>query len=719
MSDLGSGETRTQSTFCRLCEPQCPLVVETRVRDEQVLAIRPDHDHPVSKGFACHKGTGFAQVHHDPNRINHPLKRSRPRTEAGSTPEFDRVNWDDAFSEIGARLRGLREDHGPEAIGCYWGNPLAYTSTGISTVYGFWEKMESTRLFGGLTQDLSNKFAAMESIFGNEQVFPVPDLHHTEFFLCLGSDPSLSHMTSVSVPDALGALRGIRDRGGKTVFVNPRRIRPVDLELGSLLQIRPDTDLYLLAALLNEIDEIGGFDEELIRAHGKGIDALRAFIAPWTPERVARVTGLSADDIRETAHGFSRAGCAIAHMGTGGNMGRQGTAVYWLLTMLNFVTGNLGRSGGGLLMPSQMSRRDQPVSDPFFDSPVGSVRRVWGHVPGNLLADYIDAPVGPLRALIVVGGNPIMAIPGEQRLREAFPKLELIVTIDLYKSATAELSDFVLPASDWLERADFRQGGVPLVPTAQHSEAVVSPKGERAEEWWILARIEQELGLPNAIDDPALQPERLMDEMAAQRGTSITELGSLPSRTKVLLPVLPPGSLQDTIVHPDGFVDCCPSAFSELMGRAHTLFSELEAEPEETLKLIQWRNTRQHNSWGRRLVPQLRKGRFATNPLLLSAEEAEARGFAKGDRVRVKSAYGEVETRIEIDAALRRGVAALSHGYGDRWFGESDSAEVGVNVNRLLPSGPGSFEHFSNMAHMLGIPIEIMRADTQADSRSR
>jgi anaerobic selenocysteine-containing dehydrogenase len=134
-------------------------------------------------------------------------------------------------------------------------------------------------------------------------------------------------------------------------------------------------------------------------------------------------------------------------------MGRQGTLVYWLLQMLNLVTGNLGRPGGGLLRGTRSGERFDELPERFFDSPVGRVRHVWGHVPGNLLADYITAPLDPLRALIVIGGNPIMAIPGEDRLREAFPQLELVVTMDLYRSATAELSDFVCrSATGWAGR---------------------------------------------------------------------------------------------------------------------------------------------------------------------------------------------------------------------------------------------------------------------------
>lgn len=691
-------------TFCRICEPLCPLVAE-KDGAGKLVALRPDRDHPVSGGFACHKGTSFAAVHHDPDRVNHPLRRESPKS--APEPRFERATWDEAFADIGARLRAIRTEHGPEAVGCYWGNPLAYTSTGIATVYGFWAKMQSSRLFGGLTQDLSNKFAAMEAMFGHESVFPVPDLLHTDYFLCLGTDPSLSHMTAVSVPNALETIRGIRERGGEVTFVNPRRIHAVELGLGNLLQLRPDSDLYLLAAMIHEIDRIGGFDEEVLERHARHVEGLRRFVAAYDADRVAGVTGLGAEEIRRTARAFSEAPSAIAHMGTGGNMGRQGTPVYWLLQMLNLVTGNLGRRGGGLLRPSPLQTRlDGPLPDPFFDSPVGPVRQVWGHVPANLLPDYITAPEDPLRALIVVGGNPIMAIPGEERLRETFPQLELIVTIDLYRSATAELSDWVLPASDWLERADLRSGGVALVPTAQYSDAVVEPIGERAEDWWILARIEQELGLPNAIDDPATGPSAMIDGMLAGLGLTVDELRSLPSHTRVLPPV-EPGSLAAVISHADARVDCCPESFAPVIERAHALFRELEAEPPGTLKLIQWRNRHQHNSWGRRLMPRLRTGRFASNPLLLHPEDAAERGLAVGDPITVASASGSVDTVVDVDPALRRGVVALSHGYGERQPGDAPDTPVGVNVNRLLPSGHGSYEHYSNMAHMVGIPVEI------------
>jgi anaerobic selenocysteine-containing dehydrogenase len=707
MADTSTSGTRIVPTFCRICEPLCGLVAE--VDGETVVDLRPDRDHPVSNGFACHKGTSFHQVHHSPDRLDHPLRRTNTKT--ASIGEFERVSWDEAIADIGERLFAIREEHGPEAVGCYWGNPLAYTAAGIPTVYGFWEKMGSTRLFGGLTQDLSNKFAAMDAMFGVEARFPAPDLFHTDYLLLLGSDPTGGHMTAVSVPNVVDALRGIRDRGGHVTFVNPRRVQAVDLGLGDLLQLRPDTDAYLLAALLTEIDRLGpggagGWCEEVLAAHGRNVDGLRAFVQPYDADAVAPVTGLPADDIRRVARDFAAAPSAVAHMGTGGNMGRQGTIVYWLLTMLNLATGNLGRAGGGLLQGQPPTERFDELPERFFDSPVGPVRHTWGHLPATLMPEFIEADRDPVRAMVVIGGNPIMAVPGEERLRETFPQLELLVTIDLFRSATAELSDYVLPASDWLERDDLRRGGMALVPSAQYSEAVVTPIAERREEWWILARIEQALGLPNAIDQGFDFGRVVLEGTAQHMGTSVDELRAEPRGLK-LLGEPQNMTVEESVAFTDGRIDCCPPTFGPLLARAHEIFGELQARPDEQLQLVQWRNRRQHNSWGRRIVPTLRRGEHARNPLLLCATDAERLGLAPGDEVVVRSDAGEVRTVAGLDDALRPGVVALSHGYGERSADDPDDLEVGVNVNRLLPTGPGSYEHYSGMAFMQGVPVTV------------
>ena len=97
-------EVTLVSTFCRICEPLCPLVAEVDGRGT-VLALHPDREHPVSGGFACHKGTSYHRVHHDPNRLDHPLRRVNPKSEPRG--RFERVSWEEALADIGERI--LRE----------------------------------------------------------------------------------------------------------------------------------------------------------------------------------------------------------------------------------------------------------------------------------------------------------------------------------------------------------------------------------------------------------------------------------------------------------------------------------------------------------------------------------------------------------------------------------------------------------------------------------
>ena len=495
--------------------------------------------------------------------------------------------------------------------------------------------------------------------------------------------------------------------GGQVTFVNPRRIRAVELGLGDLLQIRPDTDLYFLAAMLTEIDRLGGWDDDVLREHARNVEGLREFIAPFDADSVAGVTGLDADDIRRTARAFSEApdrDRAHGHRRQHGPPGHAGVLAAADAQPRDRATSVARVAGCCRPTPT----RGRSTSCPSGSSTRRSARcaTCGATCPRNLLADYIEAPTDPLRALLVIGGNPIMAIPGEERLRETFPQLELIVTIDLYRSATAELSDYVLPVSDWLERADYRCGGVAIVP-----DRAVQRRGGRTDRGAHGGVVDP--GAPRAGARPAVGARRRLRRSGGDHRRDGVRRRHHRRRAAVA-PVEHQGAaaatvapIEKVVAFDDGRVDCCPPSFAPVLDRARAIFAELEAEPADSLKLIQWRNRRQHNTWGHRMMPGLRDGDFARNPLFLHPDDAAARGLAEGCPVTVRSEWGSVDTVVGVDPALRRGVVALSHGYGERSADEPDDAEVGVNVNRLLPSGPGSYEPYSNMAFMVGIPVEL------------
>ena len=688
-------------TFCRVCEPSCGLVAE--VDDGRVLDLKPDFDHPITQGYACHKGIATLDINRDPDRLRVPLERAA----AGAWVER---SWDAAMAGIAGRLRAVIDAHGIESVAMYTGNPLAFNALGQAATGALAMGLGLRRTFSSGTQDCANKFVASQAVFGTSTVHPIPDLAHTDLCLIIGGNPRVSQASFFSVPNVVRELRQARSRGARIVFVNPRRIETPERGVGETVQIKPDTDLYLLAALLTEIDRLGGFDPSVVARHGTRVDELRAFVHAYDAERVAAVTGVPATTTRELAAAWVAAPAASVYASTGLNMGRQGTLAYWLVHMLAFVTGNLDRAGGNLksdgFYPNARAGAGVP-EQMYADTEWGALRR--GSLPGNLMADAILDSADPVRAMIVVAGNPVLSIGGGERLRKALEQLELLVCVDLYRNATGELAHYVLPATDMLERDDLNVVNIGLSyrPFAQYTPAVAEPAGERKPEWWICHRLLQELGRPSLLDQD--EPDlwgKWRHMMAKGSGLDLDALRAEPR--VVALPAPEPGRFyEEQVQTADGRVDCCPPVFGPALDRAHAIFADLLDEAPR-LKLITRRDAWMMNSWFRNVERMARGGRD-TNPLYLHPDDAAARGLADGDRARASNEHGELEVVVRFDPDLMPGVAAMAHGWGNqRTTGMAVArAHPGVNCNALLPSGAGSFEPLSSQAHMTGVPVDV------------
>ena len=199
---------RRVHTFCRICEPACGLVAE--VESDRVIRLQPDKDHPVHKGFSCHKGVHFLQVHHDPDRLDRPLKRTNPRSE--EIGAFTPIDWDDAVREIAGKLTDIRRRHGRNALAVYQGNPSAFNGTYYANAAALARGFDTRMRFSAGTQDTSAKYAASEAIYGAAMAHPIPDLLHTDYFLCLGSNPLVSHMTLLHISDPMAKIKAVKKR---------------------------------------------------------------------------------------------------------------------------------------------------------------------------------------------------------------------------------------------------------------------------------------------------------------------------------------------------------------------------------------------------------------------------------------------------------------------------------------------------------------------------
>ena len=330
--------TEERVTYCRICEPLCGMVAT--VTDGEVTKLRPDKDHPLSKGFACPKGIAMTEIQNDPDRVVHPLRRKPD----GS---FEQVSWETALDEIGERLGKIKSEHGGESVGWYMGNPGAFSYSHPLWVKGFIDGLGSQHYYTASSQDVSNRFAASSLLYGSPFVLPIPDLARCELLFMVGANPLVSHGSVMSAPRVKDQLNAITGRGGRVVVVDPRRTETArEFEHVAL---NPDSDAWLLLSLLQVIFAESLQDTGPLTFEARGIDRLRELAAAFPPEETEARTGVAADEVRQLARDIAGSERCAIYGRTGSCLGRSGTLVSFLLDALALVTGNLDREGGSLI----------------------------------------------------------------------------------------------------------------------------------------------------------------------------------------------------------------------------------------------------------------------------------------------------------------------------------------------------------------------------------
>jgi anaerobic selenocysteine-containing dehydrogenase len=703
----------TRVTYCRICEAACGLLAD--VADGKVVALRPDREHVISRGFVCAKGTRFTELHTSPDRLNHPLRRN------GDT--LVRIGWDQALTEIGGKLREIRRVHGPHAVGVYIGNPAAF-SVGLTLMgLGFVRALGTRNYFSAGSLDCNNKFAVSARMLGSPATHPVPDLDRARFALLIGTNPSVSQSSFINAPRMVERLKAIEARGGSVVVIDPRRTETAR-SVGRWLPIVPDTDAGLLLALLNVIFSEKLERRDVLERHAEGLAELREAVKSFTPELVSRSTGIDAEEIRTLARDFARADGAFCHLSTGVNQGSYGAIAYAAKIALELVTGNLDREGGALLPRGALDLAGLASKvgwdrEPAWRSRIGGFAPVLGTLPTAILADEILTPgAGQIRALIIVAGNPLLSAPDGGRLRAALGKLELCVSVDLFANDSAVRATHLLPCTDWLEREDLPLAQVQLqpVPYLQWSDAVTPPRGERRPEWRILADLAARAGVPLFGNRAVDLATRGILRAAGVRGLVLPllarRLGAHPLRTLRAHPhgmrvdrERPGDFLTRRIRTPTRKVELFPRDVYAPLGSLRASL-ELEAKPTGmVLRLFTKRERLGHNSW----MHSNPKLSISEQRAYLSVADAERFGLISGQRVRLSTEFGAIELPVEVSRDVVPGAIAVAHGYGhDVESGWHESKRRGgQNVNLLAASGPDAVDPLTGMCRFVGVPVRI------------
>ena len=660
---------------CNLCEAICGISIA--VRSDQQLDIRGDDEDPFSRGYICPKAVGLQDIHYDKDRLRQPVRR----TSQGWQP----IGWDEAFNEVADNLKQINNTYGRNSIATYLGNPTVHNYGSLLFAPGFLRSLHTRNKFSATSVDQLAHHLTAFLMFGHQLLLPVPDIDRTKFFLVLGANPAVSNGSMMTAPGMNRRLQELRARGGKVILIDPRSNETARLADRHLF-IRPGTDVLLLLALLHVVFEEGLARPGELSSFTDGVETVHKLLADFTPEKVASITGIGAEQIRTLAKEFASAESAVCYGRIGVSTQEFGAACQWLINVLNTVTGNLDRPGGAMFTLPAFD----PITAPESLAQKGSFAR-WhsrvrklpefaGEFPVVTLAEEIlTEGAGQVKAFVTSAGNPVLSTPNGRELDRALASLEFMAAIDFYINETTQHANIILPPTSPLERGhyDLAFHLLAVRNTAKFSPALFQRSEDARHDWEILlelqTRIEGSLGsrVKRKVASRFFGPERILDLGLRfgpyggglnpfAKGLTLRKLREAVHGIDLgpLIPCLP-GRLRTV----DKRIKLAPDVLVKDIERVKAKFFD-GGSPDLNghLLLIGRRHLRSNNSWmhnSERLV----KGKIACT-ILMHPTDAAQRHLSSGQKVEVRSRVGAIVVPIEISEEMMPRVVSIPHGWG-------------------------------------------------------
>ncbi|MFG2131889.1 molybdopterin oxidoreductase family protein [Streptomyces sp. NPDC048751] len=519
-------KTASTPTHCPYCALQCGMNLSSSPQGG--VEVQERADFPVNRGALCGKGRTAPAVLSSSVRLTSPLVRS------GGT--LVPATWDEALDRIVEGLGAARDAHGPDACGVFGGggltNEKAYALGKFARVVLGTSQIDYNGRFC-----MSSAAAAGTKAFGLDRglPFPLEDIPRTGCVILVGSN------LAETMPPSLRFFNELRENGGTLIVIDPRRTKTAE-QADLHLAPRPGTDLALALGLLHLVVAEGRVDEEYVRDRTVGWeDARAAAMAHW-PEYVERITGVSVPQLREAVRLFCEPEAAMVLTARGPEQQSKGTDTVSAWINLCLATGRVGRprSGYGCLTGQgngQGGREHGQKADQLpgyrkLTDPAARrhVAEVWGvdpdslPGPGRSAYELLDALGTDIRALLLMGSNPVVSAPRAAHVEERVRSLDFLAVCDVVLSETAALADVVLPVTQWAEESGTTtnlEGRVLL-----RRRAVSPPEGVRSDlevMHELAARLGVEKGFPT-------EPEEVFEELRRASAGGLADYSGITYR---------------------------------------------------------------------------------------------------------------------------------------------------------------------------------------------
>ncbi|UTL82381.1 bifunctional nitrate reductase/sulfite reductase flavoprotein subunit alpha [Pseudomonas putida] len=508
---MASTEVRS---VCPYCGVGCGIVMS--VADGKVNKISGDKQHPSNFGRLCTKGL----TAHLPLTAAGRMESAFVRQQRDHEPA--RSSMDQAITQAAERLRGIIDQHGPDAVALYVSGQMSleaqYLTNKLAKGFIRTRHIESNSRLCMASAGSGYKL----SLGADGPPGSYQDFERADVFLVIGANMADCHPILF-----LRLLERVK-AGAKLIVVDPRRTATAD-KADLFLQVRPGSDLALLNGLLHLLHRNGQTNPAFIARHTEGWEALPAFLEDYTPERVAAITGLAEDDIRQAAALIGSAGEWMSCWTMGLNQSVHGTWHTNAICNLHLATGAICRPGSGPFsltgQPNAMGGREMGYMGPglpgqrsaLVDTDRSFVEAQWGLVPGSLRAESGEGAValfeqmktGEVKACWIICSNPVASVANRQQVIDGLLQAQLVITQDAFlDTETNPYADILLPAALWAEGEGVMinsERNLTLMPRA------VAAPGQSLPDWQIIARVACAMGYAEAFDYP--DAEAVYDEI--------------------------------------------------------------------------------------------------------------------------------------------------------------------------------------------------------------
>ncbi|MCM3134820.1 molybdopterin oxidoreductase family protein [Paenibacillus polysaccharolyticus] len=667
--------------FPAVCPLDCPDTCGLLLHKEngKITKVTGNPDHPITKGAICNKVRNMTERVYHPERLQYPMRRVGAKGEG----KFERISWDEAIQEITGKFKDLSATYGPESILPY----SFYGNMGVLGVDGMDRRFFNALGASVLEQTICNAAGNTGwkyTMGANHGTLP-EDTEHADLIVVWGGNIVSTNMHQVVLAEKA------RKNGAKIVVIDVHRNRTAQWA-DWFIPLYPGTDSALALGMMHVLFEQGLTNEAFMQKYTVGHEALREHVRSYTPERVARITGVPEETIVELAQLYGRAQAAHIHIGNGLQHHDNGGMNVRSIACLPAITGQwLKRGGGAVRTNSYGSTNGDALERP--DLRQNANPRV---VNMNRIGETLLEAEQPIRAMFVYCSNPLVVAPDTERVERGFAREDLFTVVhDLFMTDTAKYADIVLPATSSFEATDLYLSY--WHQYVQLQEPVIVPIGESKSNVELFSLLGQAMGYDADIFGE--KPEQMIEN--ALQGTEnpymngIT-LDRLKQQRFVKLDMSAHESFLEHLPTPSGKIEL----YSEQMQQkglpplptyaalVEGFDGENPAGPEHAYPLM-YVSPPNHNFLNSSFGNSAKHQRLEKMPLLqIHPEDAARREVQDGDAVVVWNERGRIELTAKVTDAMLPGTV-ISQGLW--WDGEGKKQRSNsLTSSRLSDMGNGA-----------------------------